>query len=140
MSVLARIVNSRLWQTKPTYEREYSFAALYLGVITIVSTDFSSRTAILGQVLSAMAVFVSFQHMSVASRLEEAQARTDTKTVECYHKLTRFLVIKEVLWVAAFVALEAWTALAGVPLFLLYPVWRRAYLRARSSSAPTETP
>ena len=132
MSVLSRIVNSAAWQSQPTFEREYSFAALYLGVVTILSTDFSSNTAIIGQALSAVAVFVSFQHMSVASRLEEAESRrTDTRTVECYHKLTRFLVVKEVFWVAAFIALGAWTALAGVPLFLLYPVWRRAYLRAR---------
>ena len=132
MSVLARVVNSWAWQSQPTFEREYSFAALYLGLVTVFSTDFSNRSAIIGQALSAAAVFVSFQHMSVASRLEEAEARrTDTKAVECYRKLTRFLVLKEVLWVAAFVSLDAWTALAGVPLFLLYPVWRRAYLRAR---------
>jgi hypothetical protein len=130
--MLERVVNGRAWQSRPTYEWEYSFAAVYLALVTLLSTDFTSDRAMLGQALSAAAVFVTFQHMSVASRLEEAEAaRTDTRTVECYQKLTRFLVLKEALWVAAFVALGAWTALAGVPLFLLYPVWRRAYRQAR---------
>lgn len=132
MSLLSRVVNGGAWQSRPTFVWEYTFAVLYIGAVTVFATDFTSRPAIVGQVLSAMAVFVSFQHMSVASRLEEAEARrTDTRAVECYGKLTRFLVCKETLWTTAFIALKAWTALAGVPLFLLYPVWRRAYLRAR---------
>lgn len=123
---LSTLVNSSFWQSQPTYRWEGAFAALYLMVITI-ATDVT-----VGQVLSAGAVFFSFRHMSVGARLEEAQERSETAFVDCYRKLTQYLVVKEALWITAFVSLEAWTALAGVPLFLLYPVWRRAYRRARN--------
>lgn len=125
--ILARLVTSRAWQSCPTWWWESAFAITYITAITVLAGVTT------GQVISAMAVFMSFQHMSVASRLEEAQERAGGKGVACYRKLTRYLVTKEILWVAAFIALGAWTALAGVPLFLLYPVWRRAYLVARAS-------
>mgnify|MGYP002631454742 CR=1 FL=1 len=129
---LTPVVNSCMWQRVPTHKRESAFALLYLCVATFLTTDFSDWRRVVGQVLSAAAVFVTFQHMSVASRLEEAEAkRHDAHTVECHERLTQYLVLKEVFWVTAFVAIGAWNALAGVPLFLLYPVWRRIYLKAR---------
>lgn len=128
---LARLVRSPAWQALPTYAWESGFAVAYLVAVTLASTDWSDPRSAVGQVLSSVAVYLSFQHMSVGARLEEAQERSDVKLVACYRKLTRYLVAKEALWVAAFVALGAWTALAGVPLFLLYPAWRRAYRQAR---------
>ncbi len=112
-----------------TYVVEMTVAGVYLMVISAIVMGDDVRQNV-GQVLSTVAVLLSFGHMTVSSRLEEAQDRSDVKTVDCYKKLTAYLVSKEVAWVAAFIFLEAWTALAGVPLFLLYPVWRRWY-RAR---------
>jgi len=112
------------------YRWEYLTATLYLALITAVSTDWSDAVGATAQVCGSVAVFASFGHMSVASRLEEAQERSDVKTVECYRKLTR--LAKEVPWLATFTLLGAWTALAGIPIFLLYPAWRRFYLRHRT--------
>ena len=124
--MISRIVNGRLWQSQPTYRWEYLVAAAYLASVTVVSLRGASAVGAVAQVLGSAAVFATFGHMSVASRLEEAQERTSTKTVECYRKLTRYLVVKEALWLVTFVLLGAWTPLAGIPLFILYPAWRKA--------------
>lgn len=78
-----------------------------------------------------VAVVLTFAHMQVSDRLAEAQkAAPDHAAVECWRKLDRYLVLKEVCWLVYFVLHGSWSAVAGVPLFLLYPVWRRWY-RAR---------
>jgi hypothetical protein len=137
--MLTRLVNGPAWQSQPTYRWEFLLAGLYLALVATVTTDWDDARQTAGQLVGAVAVFASFGHMSVAARLEEAQDRSDVKTVECYRKLTRYLVAKEALWLAAFTLLRAWTALAGIPLFLLYPAWRRVYLRVRQPTIPTET-
>lgn len=80
--------------------------------------------------LSALAVLATFCHVQVAERLRENHVaahspREIANIVHCHHWLTRYLVAKELLWVAFFVATRSWPALAGCGLFLLYPVWRR---------------
>ncbi len=47
--------------------------------------------------------------------------------VDCYRWSTRYLVGKEALWLAYFVLHRSWAALAGVGLFLVYPLWRRIW-------------
>lgn len=116
-----------LWQKLPTYVWEMGFAAVYLAAVTILVSDGQEIREIVGQVLSSIAVLLSFGHMQVSSRLEEQQEVLQVKSVECYALLTRYLIGKEVAWIAAFACLGAWSALAGVPLFLLYPAWRRWY-------------
>lgn len=133
--MLARLINSRAWQSQPTYRWEYLVAIVYLGLITGVATYGSDMRHAAAQVITSVAVFLTFCHMSVGSRLEEAQDRTDQKTVECYRKLTYYLVAKESLWLVAFLLLQAWTAIAGIPLFLFYPAWRRLYLRLRHTES-----
>lgn len=110
-----------------TYQAEMTLATIYLTVVLIVTADVADPRALVSQAMSTIAVVLTFGHMTVSSRLEEAQERLQTKSVDCYALLTRYLVAKEVVWVLAFIALEAWVALAGVPLFILYPVWRRWY-------------
>ena len=132
--MLTRLINSRVWQSQPTYRWEYMAAIVYLGIITVVATHGSDVRHASAQVITSVAVFFTFCHMSVGSRLEEAQDRTDQKTVECYRKLTYYLVTKESFWLVSFLLLQAWTAIAGIPLFLFYPAWRRLYLRLRIPS------
>lgn len=97
------------------------------------------------QLVGACAVILSFAHMQVADRLAESEglraamcpsqsdALEDLKQdlrrgeVHCHAWARRYLVGKELLWLVYFVALGAWAALAGVALFLLYPVWRGWY-------------
>lgn len=136
--MLARLINSRAWQSQPTYRWECLVATLWLSSVTLVVTDWSDLRRAAAQVITALAVMGAFAHMSVGARLEEAQDRTDQKTVACYRKLTYYLVAKELLWLVAFLLLQAWTAIAGIPLFLFYPAWRRLYLRLQAQPLPKE--
>ena len=79
------------------------------------------------ELVGAGAVSLSFAHAQVADRLAEREAARAVATVECHRWATRYLVGKEALWLVYFVALHAWSALAGVALFLAYPVWRRLW-------------
>jgi hypothetical protein len=47
----------------------------------------------------------------------------------CHRWAARYLVAKEVLWLAYFVLHHSWSALAGVFVFLAYPLWRRWWRR-----------
>lgn len=81
------------------------------------------------ELVGAGAVVLSFAHGQVSDRLAEDAAVRDVITVDCYRWSTRYFVAKEVLWVVYFVALGAWSALAGCGLFLVYPFWRRWWRR-----------
>jgi hypothetical protein len=81
--------------------------------------------------IGAGAVLLSFGHAQVADRLAESEARnsladySDRHYVECHRWATRYLVGKETLWCVYFIVHGSWSALAGVALFLAYPLWRR---------------
>lgn len=86
------------------------------------------------ELLGAGAVALSFGHAQVADRLAEAEAERqayvkfddlDRAGVKCHAWATRYLVSKEALWCLYFVIHHSWSALAGVGLFLAYPLWRR---------------
>lgn len=101
------------------------------------------------QLVGAGAVALSFAHAQVADRLAEAEAdrrgnellwvpaenrrnnrqEFTPRLAHCHAWAVRYLVGKELLWLVYFVALGAWSALAGVGLFLLYPLWRRGWRR-----------
>lgn len=86
------------------------------------------------ELIGAAAVALSFAHAQVADRLAEAErARRgelpDARSVACHQWTTRYLVSKETLWLAYFIAHHSWSALAGVGLFLLYTPWRRWWRR-----------
>lgn len=49
--------------------------------------------------------------------------------VECHRWAGRYLVGKELLWLAYFVAHRSWSALAGVGIFLAYRPWRAWWRR-----------
>ncbi len=121
------------WQRFPTWVWERSFAILYVIALTTVAIffDYQGVKDTIGEILCALGVLYTFAHMQVASRLEESQEKTEV-TVECYAKLSRYLINKEVFWASGFGMLGAWAAFAGVPLFLLYSPWRKFYLKNRS--------
>lgn len=83
------------------------------------------------ELLGAAAVTLTFAHAQVADRLAERDAAREKPSVDCHRWATRYLVTKEVLWLLYFVIHKSWAALAGVFLFLIYPVWRRLW-RARN--------
>jgi hypothetical protein len=79
--------------------------------------------------IGVLAVLITFGHTQIADRLHEREARRykidKTAEVECYWKLNYYFYTKEILWFVYFVFLGAYSALVGVFLFLLYPLWRR---------------
>lgn len=84
--------------------------------------------------IGALAVLLTFAHVQVADRLAEkaeADEKLGEETVECHQWTKRYLLSKEICWLAYFVLLGAWSALAGVGLFLLYPFWRSYYRKRR---------
>jgi hypothetical protein len=82
--------------------------------------------------VGSAAVLCGFGHASVSERLAEQEAMRARPSVPCHRKLIHYFVAKEILWCVYFVALGAWSALAGVAVFLAYPVWRRWWRRRRS--------
>lgn len=133
MTLFARLVNSDAWQAHETWKLERGVAALYMFTLTGLGLllDYQGPRDALGELFCMWGVLYTFSHMQVGSRLEEAQVRTEV-TVECYARLTRYLILKEICWLLGFLLLGAWSALGGIPLFLFYPAWRRAYLAART--------
>lgn len=79
------------------------------------------------ELLGAVAVVLTFGHAQVADRLADQHryVKTEGVSAPCFRWATRYLVGKEVLWLVYFVAHRSWSALAGVGLFLAYPMWRR---------------
>lgn len=77
------------------------------------------------QWLTAAAVLLSFGHMQVANRLEEAESARPQTYVHCRAWLDRYLVAKELMWAVVFTVAGAWPALLGCAVFALYPAWRR---------------
>ena len=85
--------------------------------------------------IGALAVLLTFAHVQVADRLAE-QAEQEEKekgetTVDCHRWTKRYLLSKEICWCLYFVLLGAYSALVGVGVFLLYPVWRHYYRKRR---------
>lgn len=77
------------------------------------------------ELLGAAAVQLTFHHASVSQRLAEREAARDRPSVECHRWAGRYFIGKELLWCAYFILHGSWSALAGVGLFLVYPIWRR---------------
>lgn len=81
----------------------------------------------------SLAVLVTFMHGQVGFRFTES-GRADavgSHAVECHVWMARYFMAKELLWAVYFSWLGAWSALAGVAVFLLYPFWRRHHIANR---------
>lgn len=79
------------------------------------------------ELLAALAVLLSFGHAQIADRLAEKEEKRDIPEVDCYKKLWYYFVGKELCWLLFFLLSHAWSALAGVFIFLAYPFWRKLY-------------
>lgn len=102
---------------------------LFVGIILIVVAIVAKKGWI--EWIGVLAVFLTFGHASIAERLREREAlrhlKRDPVEVHCYWKLPYYFYAKEMLWFVYFILLGAWSALAGVILFLLYVPWRNYY-------------
>lgn len=89
--------------------------------------------------IGTVAVFVSFLHGQVAERLSSKQISVPSKGYVPCHKWERiYFLTKEVLWLGYFIVLQAWPALIGVGLFILYRIWRMQYTAWRDKKAMVE--
>lgn len=89
----------------------------------------------------AQALSQRYEHAAEKPSLADVQA-ADAKYfhhVECHRWLARYHVGKELLWLAYFVAMGAWSALVGVFVFLLYPLWRGWHLRRKGPTDQKRT-
>lgn len=101
-----------------------------LAVVAVVLTAVVIATgAAAVEWIGAAAVLGTFAHAQVADRLAEKDAAREKPSVECHKWATRYLVGKESLWLVYFLIHQSWSALAGVGLFLAFPLWRRWWRR-----------
>ena len=109
-----------------------------LAVVAAVELAVAIAAGAVIELLGATAVVLSFAHGQVADRLAEAEAhrsiRLDFPTIAaravgCHRWAGRYFVGKEIFWCAYFSLRGSWSALAGVALFLAYPLWRRWWRR-----------
>ena len=101
-------------------------AALVFIVVAVVAVASGGGWA---DWLTAFAVLLTFTHAQVSDRLAEEQAARPDGTVTCHAWGARYWTAKEALWVVSFIAAGLWPAVVGAALFLVYPLWRRAYRR-----------
>lgn len=86
--------------------------------------------------VGALAVQLTFHHAAIAERMAERQGQRAVPDVECWRWSRRLFVSKEALWFVYFLAIGAWSALFGVLLFLLYPLWRRQWRSMHPANLP----
>lgn len=121
-----------------------------LGLVALLMIAVAADSGRADEFLGAVAVTLTFAHTQVADRLAEKEKERAHQSVhalnfaphdvnavrqysaarsivECHEWLARYLVMKELVWVAYFISRGAWSAIVGAGLFLLYPLWRKWY-------------
>lgn len=111
-----------------TWKLELAVVAMVLGTVVVVT-----RGGLL-EAVGALAVLAAFAHAQVTERMREKQAAKTKPDVHCHRWSLRYFMAKELLWLSYFIAHRSWSALVGVAVFLLYPLWRR-WWRARRPMA-----
>jgi phosphatidylglycerophosphate synthase len=99
-------------------------SAVVLAVLSITALIAGGEPV---QWLGVLAVWLSFGHASIAERMREREALREKPAVHCHRWSSACFVGKELAWVALFLATHAYAAVVGCALFLLYPLWRRAW-------------
>jgi len=90
----------------------------------------------LAERIGALAVLAAFGHTQVTERLREREALKTKPDVSCHRWALGYFIAKEALWLVYFVLHHSWSALVGVGVFLLYPIWRK-WWRARHPIVPS---
>ncbi len=110
-----------------TYQVESAFVFCALAATVVLTRNYGNGW----KWVELFAVFFTFQHAIISQRLEEKQHQRfknfGKAEVECYHKLQKYFIGKELLWMATFIYLHAWAALVGVFIFLIYYPWRKVW-------------
>lgn len=101
-----------------TYQKEYLIVAIVLFIPVLINQS-------LIEIVAATAIFFTFQHHQVASRMQEKQSEK-APSVECNKKLNVYFAVKEILWITFFILSGAYSGIVGSIVFLIYPAWRKA--------------
>jgi len=109
--------------------KTYNKERLFVLIVLLLPLIFNSTYI---ELLSAIAIWVTFQHHQVASRMQEKQNR-DNPSVGCHKKLNLYFYIKEILWVIFYILIEAYSGIIGSIIFLLYPRWRNYHLQRKNN-------
>ena len=120
MKILQRVMQNP-FLIKYTWQIEASVVGLGLLVILILAKQDWP------EYVGSVAVMATFLHGQVGDRLAYSQDKKKSVDVPCYKWLWRYYVTKEITWVCYFFILNAWSALFGAILFLIYPLWRKLY-------------
>ena len=104
-----------------TWQVEHIFVFLILATVAIIS---GNRPV---EWIGVFAVLLTFAHTTVSDRMAEKESLKSKPDVDCYKWSTRYFVLKEILWLTYFFIHQSYTALIGVIVFLIYPIWRRWY-------------
>jgi hypothetical protein len=105
-----------------TFHYETTFVALVL-----LAVNYFTHRLFTIEMLAAIAVLLTFGHVSIADRLAEQEELRAVPVVDYYKKLWYYFVGKEFFWFLYFFLNHSYSALVGVFLFLAYPVWRKIY-------------
>jgi len=106
----------RMWM------KEAFVVFVLLGIVCIFKTEWR-------EYLASLAVFVTFMYVQVNSRMQEAEAKREVPSVHCYKIGLWYFYIKEIMWAVLFISLKSWSSLIGVIILLIYPYWRKFYLK-----------
>lgn len=107
--------------------RTWHFELLVVAHLLVVTWAFTGAQLL--ELVGAAAVLLALAHAQIADRMAEREAQKRDPDVPCWRWSRRYFMGKELLWLAYFVGHQSWSALVGVGVFLLYPLWRAWYRR-----------
>lgn len=111
------------------FKKTWHIESLFVGICLLLIAFISNKGWV--EFMGILAVYFTFQHSVISERLAQAEKERGNNNqpilVECHYKLSGYFIAKEFIWLIYFVILGAWSAIGGVVIFLLYPVWRKYY-------------
>lgn len=113
-------VATMIWLKRRTRLRTWQIEACFVGSALAAVAIACGKDLV--EWVGVVAVFFTWMHASVADRLA-----AQPHAVQCHAWARRYWFVKEALWCLYFAAMGAWSALAGVALFLAYGPWRTAW-------------
>lgn len=105
--------------------KTWMYEATLVAIIMALVAFFTGNSIV--EWVGAGAVFCAFNYVQIADRLAEKQKQKLQPEVPCYWKLGFYFAVKEVLWLMYFLLHNSYSALVGVGVFLLYPLWRKLW-------------
>ena len=100
---------------------------LFVVAIILLTVNFFTHRLFSIEILSSIAVLLSFGYASIGDRLIEQETQRLNPQVECYRTMQYYFVGKEFFWFLYFFMNHSYSALTGVLIFFAYPIWRRVY-------------